>query len=140
MGLFKDRKLKRGGLEATAVVLSAEPLNSNPESATVPYRLRLRVSGDGRDEREVELKATTGAGRLIGPGTKLAVRADPDDPHSIAIDWDASDEILRSEGVPGLEGTEFGRAMGAVIAKGRDVTPEEIAAMNEAARRQAEGG
>ena len=137
MGWLEDRRLKRSGLEAIAIVVSAEPLNDDPESATVPYRLRLRVSGDGRDERELELRATTGAGRMLGPGTKLAVRADPGDPEAIAIDWDASDEILRTEGVAGLEGTELGRAMGAVIAKGRDVTPEEIEAMNEAARRQA---
>jgi hypothetical protein len=140
MGLFKDRRLKRDGLEAIGVVVSAQPLHNNPESAVVPYRLRLRVSGDGRDEREVELEATTSAGRLLGPGTKLAVRADPDDPASVAIDWDASDEILRTEGVAGLEGTDFGRAVGEVIAKGRDVTPEDIAAMNEAAKRQSRPG
>lgn len=140
MGPFKERRLRRSGIEAVGEVLTATPLHSDPESAVVPYRLRLLISDDGRDAREIELKATAGRDVLLGPGTRLVVRVDPKDPGEIAIDWDASRDLLRAEGVPGLEGTPLGSALGKVIADGRKAKPEDIEGLLDAARRSAEPG
>jgi hypothetical protein len=137
LGFLRDRKLLREGLPARARVISAHSRNDEPGSAVVPMRLRVAVSGEGIDEFEIEMDATVDRARIVAAGTVLAVRIDRDDPRLLAVDWEASERILREgDAIAGLEGTEFGRALGDVLASGREVTPEQIAAMNEAARRK----
>ena len=139
MGFLRDRKIKRDGIPAEGRVVLAEPLNDEPGSAVVPMRLTIAVSGDGRTEREVVIKANVSNSNPVGAGSVLALKVDASDPDRVAIDWDASKELLRERGVPGLEGTEYGRAMADVLASGGKVTREQIEAMNEAARRSGSG-
>lgn len=127
--------LKRRGERAEATIVRAEPLHSNHESAIVPYRLRLRIDGESTPGREVEIKATARREQLIGRGVKLVVLTNPRDPEAVAIDWDASNELLAAGGVPGLESTELGRALGGVIAAGGDVTEAQIDSILAAAQR-----
>lgn len=142
MGFLKRRRLLRDGLQATGVITALEDraMHADGEQGSwSPMTLTLDVEGDGRPVREVVLKAKVKRGRMIGHGTTLVLRADPDDPTEVAIDWDATDAMhARGEGLlPGLDGTDYAKTLGILSSGTRN--REDVESFKRAAKELAEG-
>ncbi len=70
-----------------AVVMRAQPLHANPDSATRPYQLSMEVHRDGAEPYSVTQKVTVRRGRWLGQGSVLAVDISERKPDKVNVDW-----------------------------------------------------
>ena len=102
-----DSSLRESGIRGTAVINTVEETNSYVGSSgneQAIFEMSLHVSVPGREPYDVVHRQIGNA--LVG--TSVTVFVDPDNPHNLFIDWEASSDAIRLKEVQHqFEGTSM---------------------------------